>query len=89
MPKQRISDLQAGFPGPGRSADAEVADCRDASSILQERFLDGSQMDEGGLLIFTRGAARKVLDQFPHSFGVLEQTSVGQCLCTPFRCYGN
>ena len=69
MPMERIYDLQAGFPGAVRSADAEIADCRDASSMLQGRFVDGNHMDEGGARIFSRELARRLRDQFPHLFG--------------------
>jgi hypothetical protein len=68
MPLERTYDLQTGFPEAIRSAGAEIADCRNASAILQGLFLDGSHMNEKGAHIFSRELARKLWDQFPHLF---------------------
>jgi len=69
MPKERLYDLQADFPGAARSAGAEVVDCRDASSMLRGRFVDGHHMDESGASIFSRELARRLWAQFPHLLG--------------------
>ena len=69
MPKEGVYDLPTGFLSAARLAGANVADCRDASSMLQGRFTDGSHLDEGGASIFGRELARRLWDQFPHLFG--------------------
>lgn len=69
MPKERLYDIQADFLDAARSAGAEVIDCRDASSMLKGRFVDGHHMDESGASIFSRELARRLWAQFPHLFG--------------------
>jgi len=75
MPTERIYDLQStGFYPTARSAGVEVADCRDAVSMLEGGFVDSSHMNEKGARIFSRELARRLWDQLPHLFERLEAT---------------